>query len=74
MPQLRPDPNCFVGFVTNDFGLLEDSYLFCSEGKDLEEWISKVLRQKVGPIKTLQIESKAEIKIKVAFVGSPYRQ
>lgn len=44
---LFSDPNSFVGFVTNDLGLVVDAYLFSSVEKDLEEWIYKVQQQKV---------------------------
>lgn len=41
------DPGCYVATIRNDYGLLVDCYAFSSEEKDLEEWISQVLRQKV---------------------------
>ncbi|KAL5970829.1 Pleckstrin homology domain-containing family G member 5 [Taenia solium] len=44
--QKKDDPNSFVGFVTNDLGLVVDAYLFSSDGKDLEEWICRVQQQK----------------------------
>ncbi|KAL5109105.1 hypothetical protein TcWFU_006612 [Taenia crassiceps] len=51
--QKRDDPNSFVGFVTNDLGLVVDTYLFSSDDKDLEEWIYKVQQQKAEMV-TLQ--------------------
>nr|CDS28959.2 hypothetical transcript [Hymenolepis microstoma] len=42
----KDSSDCYVALIRNDYGLLVDCYAFSSEEKDLEEWISKVLRQK----------------------------
>ncbi|VDN98392.1 unnamed protein product [Rodentolepis nana] len=42
----KDSPDCYVALIRNDYGLLVDCYVFSSEEKDLEEWVSKVLRQK----------------------------
>ncbi|VDM21181.1 unnamed protein product [Hydatigera taeniaeformis] len=44
--QKRDDPTSFIGFVINDLNLVVDAYLFSSDGRDLEMWISRVQQQK----------------------------
>ncbi|KAM7535000.1 hypothetical protein Aperf_G00000098777 [Anoplocephala perfoliata] len=42
----KDDFGSYIGLIRNEYGLLVDCYSFSSDEKDLEEWISKVLRQK----------------------------
>ncbi|VDL18537.1 unnamed protein product [Hymenolepis diminuta] len=50
--QKKDNPGCYIATIRNDYGLLVDCYAFSSEEKDLEEWISQVLRQKAEILST----------------------
>uniref|UniRef100_A0A5K3F905 DH domain-containing protein n=1 Tax=Mesocestoides corti TaxID=53468 RepID=A0A5K3F905_MESCO len=52
----RDHPGSYVGLITNDLGLLVESYLLTSEDRDFDAWVSLVNQQKDEVCRLMSLE------------------